>query len=306
MKTLAGIVVGIWMVGAVLMSGYYVISDRIVCIQEDGIAGFIWCEKTGPVSSYHFMTFMKGAFWPLYLGRYAVSLVDDENSASATTNVYKGLVSENKGAFICAEMIKNANSDGRVYSRINRVIFEENKNNRIRLRQIATEYYGHVPTTQELRQYRDESIRLSIAACMFNPDWTVERAIFVGAKGVVPGKFKEGSDSTPRQSQSNLSDSDLTQFKNDASTRMCEVISEYARDVMIRRQNGASISDIAERLGRICTRTNSCDTPVVKMVALITANAFEVPVRDDKLMAQITVDHFANKWRDQCLTANRK
>lgn len=285
------------------MSGYYVISDRVDCIQEDGISGFIWCERTGPVSSYHLKTFIKGAFWPLYLVSYTKLFFDKENSVTEATSFRGSLDSDNKSTFLCSQATKNSNSSGRAYSRVIRAIFKKNRKNRIRLRQIAKEYYGHEPTKQELHQYRAESIRLAIAACIFNPEWTVEKAVFVGAKGVVPGKFKNGLDSALRQRQSNLFDSGSPQPKSDA---MCKVVSEYARDVMIRRQNGVSISDVAERLGRICVKTNSCDTAAVKMVAFIAADAFEVTVYEDQLMAKIAVDHFANKWRDRCLSTNKE
>ena len=202
MKTIGVVVLSIWLGGALILSGFYVLSDRKECINDEGIIkGILWCENQPKTqmgqSTYIFSNFIRGALWPIHAAGYFANDSTLESRFSPPQSDYSNPSEDNAGAYSCRQMMSDINEgDNAAKRRMMRhlqteIFSKDDRRNELRLRAIATDYYGHDPSTEELRQFSAESLRLAIGACMFNPDMTVKEAYFLGANTVVPGKFSK-------------------------------------------------------------------------------------------------------------------
>ncbi|MBO9470269.1 hypothetical protein J7355_09185 [Endozoicomonas sp. G2_2] len=199
MKATGLVVLWIWLGGALLMAGFYILSDRKACIDNEGIIkGVLWCDSQPKtqlgVSAYWFTTLMKGASWPLKAADTLSSFGDAHLNDDSPDRLSSSIGSYEQ-KYSCSQLVSDINdgseaAGNRVNARFATEIFpEDDGRNELRLKAIATDYFGHEPTVNELRRFSAESVRLSLPVCMGNPTMSVERAVFIGADSVVPGKL---------------------------------------------------------------------------------------------------------------------
>lgn len=179
MRILAGLIFSIWIGGAVIMTIFFTLSERVSCINNEGfVKGLLWCESQPRTrmefSEHHTSNMLKGALWPLHLAQY---ITDNEASNNNETYLCREVLED-----IQAAQAGNEAAKQRAFSRFQEVMRVADNNWFRRLNNLASVYYGHKPSSQELTQFSGESLRLGIGICANDSSLTLEQAVLRGAE----------------------------------------------------------------------------------------------------------------------------
>lgn len=185
------------------MTVIYILSDRVDCIDEEGVAkGLLWCG-TQPKTQierpiYYIQNFIQGSLWPIHVAQYATHIVSHQQPAHGAQKAANNADMSYGEEYLCREMMSDVRAGDalakqRMQWHFRDGIFGKDDGGAVlRMKALATEHYGHEPSRDELGKFSAESLRLAIPVCMHKPSLTVEEAIFIGAESVAPD-FSSGS-----------------------------------------------------------------------------------------------------------------